>query len=73
MLVEKQKFILRAGLGSNSLNGMTDPKITELYDQVVKVETINSKGESVEADEAKLSIFKEYKKQQLIESFPYMW
>lgn len=44
MLVEKQKFILRAGLGSNSLNGMTDPKITELYDQVVKVETINSKG-----------------------------
>jgi len=36
--------------------------ITELYNQVVKVETINSKGESVEADEAKLSIFKEYKK-----------
>jgi len=62
ILVEKQKFILRAGLGATSLNGLTDPMITELYNQVVKVETINSKGESVEADEAKLSIFKEYKK-----------
>ena len=44
ILVEKQKFILRAGLGATSLNGLTDTMITELYNQVVKVETINSKG-----------------------------
>jgi Na+-transporting NADH:ubiquinone oxidoreductase subunit C len=62
ILVEKQKFILRAGLGASSLDGLTGPQITELYDKVVKVETVNSAGKSVAADEAKLSIFKEYKK-----------
>jgi Na+-transporting NADH:ubiquinone oxidoreductase subunit C len=62
ILVEKQKFILKAGLGASSLDGLTGPQISELYDKVVKVETVNSAGESVEADEAKLSIFKEYKK-----------
>lgn len=62
VLVEKQKFILKAGLGANSLDGLTGQEITELYDKVVQVETINSKGSAVDADEAKLSIFKEYKK-----------
>lgn len=62
VLVEKQKFILRAGLGANSLEGLTGPQITELYDKVVKVQMVNSKGAAVDADEAKLSIFKEYKK-----------
>lgn len=62
VLVEKQKFILRAGLGANSLEGLTGPQITDLYNKVVKVETVNAAGEAVQADEAKLSIFKEYKK-----------
>jgi Na+-transporting NADH:ubiquinone oxidoreductase subunit C len=62
ILVEKQKFILKAGLGATSLDGLSGPEITDLYNKVVKVETINSKGASVDADEAKLSIFKEYKK-----------
>lgn len=62
VLVEKQKFILKAGLGASSLDGLTGPQITELYNKVVKVETINSTGSTVDADEAKLSIFKEYKK-----------
>ena len=62
VLVEKQKFILRAGLGAEELEGLSDPQITELYNEVVKVETLNAKGEKVEANEAKLSIFKEYKK-----------
>lgn len=62
VLVEKQKFILRAGLGANSLDGLTGPQITDLYNKVVKVETVNAGGEAVQADEAKLSIFKEYKK-----------
>jgi Na+-transporting NADH:ubiquinone oxidoreductase subunit C len=62
VLVEKQKFILRAGLGSSVLEGKSGAEITELYNKVVKVETVNAKGETVQADEAKLSIFKEYKK-----------
>jgi len=64
-LVEKQKFILKAGLGANSLDGLSGQQITELYDKVVKVDMINSKGEKVDADEAKLSIFKEYKKKDV--------
>jgi Na+-transporting NADH:ubiquinone oxidoreductase subunit C len=62
ILVEKQKFILKAGLGASSLDGLSGPKITELYDKVVTVETVNAKGVAVVADESKLSIFKEYKK-----------
>jgi len=65
VLVEKQKFILKAGLGANSLDGLSGQQITELYDKVVKVDMVNSKGEKVDADEAKLSIFKEYKKKDV--------
>ena len=62
VLLEKQKFILNAGMGASELEGMDGTAITALYNKVVKVETINSKGEKVDADEAKLSIYKEYKK-----------
>ena len=48
VLVEKQKFILKAGLGANSLDGLSGQQITELYDKVVKVDMVNSKGEKVE-------------------------
>jgi Na+-transporting NADH:ubiquinone oxidoreductase subunit C len=65
VLVEKQKFILKAGLGANSLDGLSGKEITELYDKVVKVDVVNSKGEKVDVDEAKLSIFKEYKKKDV--------
>ena len=62
VLVEKQKFILKAGLGASSLEGLTGSQITELYNKVVKVQMVDSKGAAVDADESKLSIFKEYKK-----------
>jgi len=61
-LLEKQKFILNAGMGAKQLQGLDGPQITELYNKVVTVDVVNSKGEPVEADEAKLSIYKEYKK-----------
>jgi Na+-transporting NADH:ubiquinone oxidoreductase subunit C len=62
VLLEKQKFILNAGMGADKLAGLSGPEITELYNKVVTVEVINSKGEKVDVDEAKLSILKEYKK-----------
>jgi len=65
MLLEKQQFILKAGMGADALDGMSGTEVTALYTNVVKVEMINSKGENVEADEAKLSIFKEYKKKDV--------
>ena len=65
MLLEKQQFILKAGMGADALDGMTGEEVTALYNKVVKVEMINSQGQKVEADEAKLSIFKEYKKKDV--------
>ncbi|MGB0850453.1 MAG: NADH:ubiquinone reductase (Na(+)-transporting) subunit C [Bacteroidia bacterium] len=62
ILLEKQQFILKAGMGADALDGMSGPEITELYNKVVTVDMVNSKGEKVDADEAKLSIYKEYKK-----------
>jgi Na+-transporting NADH:ubiquinone oxidoreductase subunit C len=62
ILVEKQKFILKAGLGQTSIDGLTGPQISELYNKVVKVEVVNAKGLVVQEDEAKISTFKEYKK-----------
>ncbi|PCJ65512.1 MAG: NADH:ubiquinone reductase (Na(+)-transporting) subunit C [Bacteroidetes bacterium] len=63
MLLEKQQFILKAGLGADGLEGLSGPEVTELYNKIVKVEIINSSGEKVDADEAKLSVYKEYKKE----------
>ena len=65
MLLEKQQFILKAGMGDSALIGMTGPEVTALYNEVVKVEMINSAGKTVDADESKLSIFKEYKKKDV--------
>ena len=64
-LLEKQQFILKAGMGADALAGMTGPEVTALYNNVVKVEMVNSKGEPTDAEEAKLSIFKEYKKKDV--------
>ncbi len=62
VLLEKQQFILKAGMGAEALEGMTGPEITELYNRVVKVDIVNSKGDKLDVNEAKLSILKEYKK-----------
>ncbi|MCB9262723.1 MAG: NADH:ubiquinone reductase (Na(+)-transporting) subunit C [Flavobacteriales bacterium] len=61
-LLEKRDFILRAALGEKALEGIEKQEISELYEKTVKVEVVNSKGEKMDVDESKISIFKEYKK-----------
>lgn len=62
VLIEKQKFILKAAYGEDGMAGIAKSEITPLYDKAVDVKVINNIGADIDADEVKLNIGKEYKK-----------
>ena len=64
VLIEKQKFILKAAYGEDGLAGVEKSEITPLYNNTVKVVVVNDDGEKMEVDESKVNISKEYKKPQ---------
>jgi Na+-transporting NADH:ubiquinone oxidoreductase subunit C len=70
VLIEKQKFILKAAYGDEVMSDVEKSDVTPLYNSTVKVEIINSEGNSMEADEAKLVIGKEYKKTKKERALP---
>ncbi len=70
VLIEKQKFILKAAYGEEDMAKVAKSEITPLYNKTVKVEIVNNAGEDLEADEAKLVIGKEYKKSESERALP---
>lgn len=62
VLIEKQKFILKAAYGEAGMEGIAKTEITPLYDKAVQVEVVNNAGAKLDVEEGKISIGKEYKK-----------
>ena len=62
ILIEKQKFILKAAYGEKGLEGVEKKDITPLYNEIVKVVVVNNQGNTLDTDESKIAIGKEYKK-----------
>lgn len=70
VLIEKQKFILKAAYGEKGLDGVKKPEITPLYNEIVKVAVVNNQGEPMDTEEAKIKIGKEYKKSKDSRALP---
>ena len=62
VLLEKQNFILKAALGADVIDSMTDQEITTLYNTTVETRVVKSSGNQVDTEEAGINVFKEYKK-----------
>jgi Na+-transporting NADH:ubiquinone oxidoreductase subunit C len=62
VLIEKQKFILKAAYGADGMEGIEKSEITPLYDKAVEVKIVNNSGVNLDVEEGKISIGKEYKK-----------
>ncbi len=62
VLIEKQKFILKAAYGDSVMAEIAKTEITPLYNQTVKVEIVNAAGNDMDVEEARIDIGKEYKK-----------